>query len=244
MQNKTPEAMAELFLKDGLLFFPKIYSDEWVAKAFDIGMSDFNQTYSKSPTTGVGKDAGSSQIVQRSKGRFDVKARFLETDLFQEPSGIEDQPWHPVLKKLLGDDLKPILQGMVVALPEAQEQSWHIDGDHLFPTSIPHLPPHCINVFIPLVDVTEANGPTEFCPGSHPLTNGIPKIYSPDPEHLSRTGYSGKPIKGTAPKGSAILFDYRVLHRGLPNLSAEPRPLMYISFAKHWFRDRTFTSGY
>ena len=28
-------------------------------------------------------------------------------------------------------------------------------------------PLHAVNVFVPLVDLTPANGPTEFTPGSH-----------------------------------------------------------------------------
>ena len=36
------------------------------------------------------------------------------------------------------------------------------------------LPAHCINVFIPLVDVGPENGATEFCLGSHFHTKNFP----------------------------------------------------------------------
>lgn len=45
---------------------------------------------------------------------------------------------------------------------------------------------------------------------------------------------------GTAPelpKGSIALFDYRVLHRGLPNEASEPRPVMYVTYSRPWYRD-------
>jgi|EP01046_Picozoa_sp_COSAG06_P036049 ectoine hydroxylase-related dioxygenase (phytanoyl-CoA dioxygenase family) len=45
-------------------------------------------------------------------------------------------------------------------------QVWHRDGPSLFgPWSEAHFhPSHCVNVFIPLVDITKENGPTDFFP--------------------------------------------------------------------------------
>jgi ectoine hydroxylase-related dioxygenase (phytanoyl-CoA dioxygenase family) len=37
--------------------------------------------------------------------------------------------------------------------------------------------------------------------------------------------------------GDAILFDYRVKHRGLGNNSSEPRPVVYVTYAKKGFVD-------
>ena len=39
--------------------------------------------------------------------------------------------------------------------------------------------------------------------------------------------------------GDAIIFDYRILHRGLANTSAEDRPLAYFTYGRSWFRDAT-----
>ena len=38
-----------------------------------------------------------------------------------------------------------------------------------------HLPCHCLNVFIPLVDINPCNGPTEIKPGSHVYTRDLAK---------------------------------------------------------------------
>ena len=40
-----------------------------------------------------------------------------------------------------------------------------------------------------------------------------------------------------APKGSAVLFDVRILHRGLANTEGVRRPQLYISFVQEWFVD-------
>ena len=41
----------------------------------------------------------------------------------------------------------------------------------------------------------------------------------------------------TTRRGDALLFDYRVKHRGLGNKSDEARPLLYFTFASAGWRD-------
>jgi hypothetical protein len=42
-----------------------------------------------------------------------------------------------------------------------------------------------------------------------------------------------------AKAGDAIIFDYRILHRGLANGSPDDRPLAYFTYGRQWFRDAT-----
>jgi hypothetical protein len=130
-------------------------------------------------------------------------------------------------------------------------QKWHADGGHLFsPHQLPEgltLPPHCINVFYPLVDLTKENGPTEFRIGSHLRDSSENKNTESDVEF---------PL--LCPAGSAVLFDYRIQHRGRANLlkaavppspsvasrEIEPlsnidnaRPVLYLAYAKTYFKD-------
>ena len=62
------------------------------------------------------------------------------------------------------DDVYICNISIVVAEPGACEQSWHADGGHLSVAT--HLPCHCLNVFLPLIDITEELGPTELRPGA------------------------------------------------------------------------------
>lgn len=97
-------------------------------------------------------------------------------------------------------------------------QPWHSDGEHMNETV--HLSPHCLNVFVPLCDVTKALGPTEFLPHSH-------YHYSTD-------------VAAEAPclrEGQALLFDHRTKHRGLANKGTTARPLLYVTYAKAWFHE-------
>ena len=54
-------------------------------------------------------------------------------------------------------------------------QAWHVDGPHL--SADKYLPCHCLNIFIPLVDMTTELGPTELRPASQFLTRDLNKLY-------------------------------------------------------------------
>ena len=113
------------------------------------------------------------------------------------------------------------------------DQPWHGDGPHLFGRSL-QCPIHAVNVFIPLCDVTEDIGPTEFIPGSNILANAL--------SH-NATGKNDKSISSyvrpTFKAGSVLLYDYRTIHRGTRNVSKIVRPMLYLLYAKPWFRDYT-----
>ena len=54
-------------------------------------------------------------------------------------------------------------------------------------------------------------------------------------EYSPRTALSG--VGPCVDAGGAVLFDYRTVHRGTANRSAEDRPLLYLTFARPWFSD-------
>ena len=110
--------------------------------------------------------------------------------------------------------------GCLFSQAGANEQLWHTDGEHLFSSEnqfkcwgkdgnssetpffnedtkgkrVPEdiLPAHCINVFVPLVDVDATNGATEFCLGSHFHTKFFPDdIVWQDNSWIDRIGFNG-----------------------------------------------------
>lgn len=74
-------------------------------------------------------------------------------------------------------------------------------------------------MFIPLVDLTKQNGPTEFAAGSHLDWRGL------------------KPAPIFLKAGEFCVFDFRVRHRGLGNNDSAPRPLVYLTYARKDFED-------
>mmetsp|Transcript_7851 Transcript_7851/g.20228 ORF Transcript_7851/g.20228 Transcript_7851/m.20228 type:complete len:260 (+) Transcript_7851:3554-4333(+) len=163
---------------------------------------------------------GFDAIKLRHHGRYDVTVPEFTERPFRFTR--DAAPWMGLVRAALGADAKLVHCGCMLSLPDSSVQPWHSDGDHLSETR--HFSPHCVNVFVPLVELTSNNGPTEFVPGSH--VNGKWK----------GAAHSVTPC---VPAGSYLVFDYRLRHRGLANHSSQPRPLLYLTYAKPFFADAT-----
>ena len=131
----------------------------------------------------------------------------------------EDAPWLPLVRSLVGRDAALAHAGVIVALPDSAGQKWHSDGDHLHADLV--LPAHALNVFVPLVDVSLANGATEFVPRTHLDWRA-----------------DQRPVVVEATAGDALVFDWRLKHRGLPNKTSAARPLLYLTYAQPWWVDK------
>lgn len=70
-----------------------------------------------------------------------------------------------MVNAILGDDCVLGNTGVMLSLPGSGTQPWHSDGDHVVKKE--HALPHCLNVFVPLVSITKANGGTEMVPETH-----------------------------------------------------------------------------
>ena len=165
-----------------------------------------------------------AELVRRDGGRYDVRVRCGDApyaDLFRHEAIL------PAARAALGGgDVVLLYSGVMVARAgAAEDQKWHKDGDHLFAEGGDQ-PPHALTVFIPLQDLTPSNGPTEFRLGSHRRSAESP------PKRSRRS-----PVAPTCARGSALLFDYRVDHRGLANRSDADRLVVFMAYARPWFRD-------
>jgi len=160
---------------------------------------------------------------ERGRGRFDMQLPVFDTPEFDFLTNLKKAVWMKVVKKILGDDATLIHKGAFLSMPGSQTQVYHQDGVHL--TTKCQRPCHAINVFIPLVELTGKNGPTEFCLGTHMLGyEGYAKDMIETPEVLA---------------GTPVMFDYRLGHRGLRNTSSHCRPIVYLTYTSesNEFRD-------
>lgn len=178
---------------------------------------------------------------ERNDGRIDMELPFESP--FNDPEIIYNPFVHPLLLRLLGEDYK--LKGInsVIALNVSNgnaDQHWHRDTELLFPEDSTfrgeyvhdkyhgiHMPSYAINVFVPLVPLTEENGPTQFSLGSHQWG-----LVWADDEKDGVIDY-----RFTGPVGSVILFDYRTVHRGTANLGEAARPVAMLIYGRSWWVD-------
>jgi hypothetical protein len=133
----------------------------------------------------------------------------------------------PLLRRLLGDALTLNSYCAVTSFPGAGPQHVHLDHPLLFPEDEQaslQIPPYAVTVVIPLLDLDAKNGGTKVWPGSHRGTPGLWKRLT-----------QGTPLR--LPAGSAFLMDYRLLHGGEANPGHLARPVLYVVYARPWFRD-------
>jgi len=212
-----------------------------------------------------------AEAASRCLGRVDVRMRApgFDEEAFR---GLETcASWLPLVRRALGDEAVLAYAGLVLSFPGSVAQPWHVDGPHLFGTEEGtglQCPPHALNVFVPLEDVDERLGPTEFLVGTHRLE--VARTLDLDFDggrygHGHGHGHGGKRVKPEHPcvgeldgeagatmarmisprlrAGTALVYDYRTVHRGVPNSTGSQgtaprtRKMLYLLYARPWFRD-------
>jgi hypothetical protein len=230
MSGLTTSLAATILSEHGVVLLKGALPIELVDEAADAVATSFDRCRTALKDRGLKpqKPFAFAEIAHRSKLRYDMQVAEAATAL--PTSLVESPPWRPLLDRALGDDHIDLFQGAVIAEPGAADQQPHMDGGHLYQGTHGYEqaqnPPHCLNVFVPLVDVTEENGPTEFWPGSHVLTQ-------------ARAAFAGvtPSVSLAGARGDAIVFDYRVVHRGRENVAETTRPVLYLTSCRSWFRD-------
>lgn len=197
---------------------------------------------------GIGSRNGYHELVQRSPGRFDVPLREQDLMPIWGPQGslADDVPWLGLVRAVLGPHARPSFCGVVFSRPGSPAQQWHIDSPH---ESAEPWPAHAVNVLVALADISLAAGPTEVARGTHQRTNHLrypwldrdSLLYQSDTERitpamLERAGSADdvviEAMAQAMAAGDGLIFDDRILHRGLANSSPHERWVAYFSYLR------------
>ncbi len=231
---------------DGFVVLVGMCEASFVTHLLDVALERSREVTEAlgSRTIGVGSAAGFVEVVQRSPGRWDIPISLREF-------GVEDQslPWWPLVADTLGTDAEHSFSGVVYSDPGSPAQCWHIDSPHVAPE---HRSPHALNIMVALHDIPLVMGPTEFASGSHQLTNHLqnPRLVSDElvyqhettfPEQLVTGSQNEVPAQISYPltAGTCLVFDDRLLHRGLGNNSANRRSVAYFAYRQSGYRENT-----
>lgn len=131
-------------------------------------------------------------------------------DAYAALLGAVDRLVRPLLRasRLFGAEAAEVeAVGCVLSLPGAPSQAWHPDSEHQV---------GLLNVFVPLVALSSANGPTSLELGSH----------------TGRRRCCRRVVNPQLAAGELVLFDWRTWHRGGANRSDAERPVAYITYAR------------
>ena len=232
--EKTCAHAAQVFLKYGACLFERVLTPTQIQNALQASHDIFEERLALAGTVGLGLEGGYKEIVQRMKGRYDLFIE-KETPTFRDLISLDTAPWGALINRLLFDS-RMMSAGVLMTLPGAASHPWHNDGPALFNgPNAPVLPPHCINVFIPLVDQRIENGGTELRLGTHKRTGPRKRVVW----SMSITGTQVEelPFSLICPAGSVLLFDYRLQHRANPHTGTNRRAVLYYTYALRWFID-------
>ena len=164
------------------------------------------------------------ELQNRGPGRYYVTLPFQPP--FADPDFYEDEDVLGVVFGLVGRDAVMCQLASDTPLLGSDYQDVHRDAPPLFPETNRETPPFQLAVNFPLVDVTEENGPFEVARATHMLSKE---------EGLRRIESGESRLEAVALRaGDVMIRDVRGLHRGTPNRTREPRPMVVIGYSRRW----------
>lgn len=234
------------FDKDGYLFFPGMFSPEEAAllkrEAEAIYAQDRKEVWRES--NGVARTAFAAHKYNEAFRRLGAHPRLIEP-----VSQVLDGPLYMHQFKV---NAKAAFDGAV--------WQWHQDyGTWKRDDEMPE--PRAMNIAVFLDDVTAANGPLLFIPGSHKLgvveaghdleTTSYP-LWTLDREKVSELAAEGGCVAPTGAAGSMLMFSSLLVHASPPNISPFGRTIVYLSLChvdnhirafnrEEWIAHRDFT---
>lgn len=163
-------------------------------------------------------------LQNRGPARYYVTLPFAEP--FADSAVYEDDDVLAIVHRLVGEDATFVQLATDTPLEGSDYQDVHRDALPLFPETGQETPPFQLAVNFPLVDVTQENGPFEVARGTHMMRK----------EEGLRLIESGEVVLEPLEMrlGDVMIRDVRGLHRGTPNRTPEPRPMVVLGYSRRW----------
>lgn len=131
-----------------------------------------------------------------------------------------------VVERVAGSD--PVMCQLATDTPlkGSTYQDVHRDTPALF-DDYPETPSFQLAVNFPLCDVTAQNGPFETTIGTHRMRGD---------EAMKAFEAGEAPLRAIPMElGDVMIRDVRALHRGTPNMTDAPRPMVVIGYSRSWY---------
>src|SRR3954470_8690275 len=211
--DRQVQQMVDEFYRDSFCILPGHISKEKIAnwsKAFQPLLEEHI--------------ASQGSLQNRGANRYYVTLPFAEP--FADPDLYENDDILAIVEKLAGTDFRMVQLASDTPTLGSDFQELHRDAPPLFPEWDRETPPFQLAVNFPLVDVTDENGPFEVASGTHMLSKA---------EALRRLEAGETKLEPIKLKlGDVMIRDVRHLHRGTPNRTDTPRPMVVIGYSRKW----------
>jgi ectoine hydroxylase len=243
---KLTDSELQQFDEKGFLFFPGKFSPEEAAllkqEAERVYAMEREEVWRES--SGVARTAFAAHLYNEGFRRLGSHPRLID----------------PVMQVLGGPVYMHQYKVNAKAAFDGDVWQWHQDyGTWKRDDEMPE--PRAMNIAVFLDDVTAANGPLLFIPGSHRqgiveaghdlATTSYP-LWTLDRETVTRLAEEGGCVAPTGPAGSMLMFSSLLVHASPPNISPFGRTIVYLSLCHvenhirafnraEWIAHRDFT---
>jgi hypothetical protein len=170
--------------------------------------------------------AREKQVSSRGAQRFYVTLPFH--GLWADPEIYEDRDLLAIVERVAGPE--PVMCQLASDTPlmGSDYQPWHADTPALFPEwGTNDTPSFQLAVNFALCDVDDDNGPFETTLGTH-------RMNKPQATAGLQSGAIAQ-HRYTMRMGDLMIRDVRALHRGTPNRTDQPRPMVVIGYSRRWY---------
>lgn len=207
------ESFTQSVLQDGFCVLPNHFSPAALKAWYSALMPKLDEHIARE-----------GHLQNRGSARYYVTLPFAEP--FADRAIYEDEAILAIAQRLVGADMVMCQLATDTPLLGSDYQDVHRDTLPLFPETGNETPPYQLAINFPLVDVTMENGPIEIARGTHMMSKeeGMRRIESGE--------IPLEPI--TMQLGDVMIRDVRGLHRGTPNRTDAPRPMVVIGYSRRW----------
>lgn len=170
--------------------------------------------------------AREKQVSSRGAQRYYVTLPF--TGPWADPEIYADLDLLAIVERVAGPE--PVLCQLASDTPlkGSEYQPWHADTPALFPEwGTNDTPSFQLAVNFALCDVGEDNGPFETTHGTHRMN-----------KDAAMAGIAAGTIAAhryTMQMGDVMIRDVRAVHRGTPNTTDRPRPMVVLGYSRRWY---------
>ena len=206
------DALADELNRDGICVLPGLFDRALVEEWADAFARLFEERQSRP-----------GGLAPRDQGRYYTTLPWVEpfanTDVFANPAVVG------VLNRVFAQEYVMVQLAADTPVLGSQYQEIHRDYRPLFTDDFV-TPLYAVAVNFPLVTVAEENGPFEMARGTHRMTraDGLAKVES------GEIPLESFPME----LGDLMIRTPLALHRGTPNRTDVPRPMVVMGYVMHW----------
>ena len=210
--DHDPDRLAEELNRDGVCVIRGLIPEEKAAR----WKRAFDELFEARANVNGG-------LAPRGRARHYLTLPWV--DPFADPGVFANDMVLGVLDRVFAQEYVMVQLGADVAGPGSEYQEIHRDYRPLFDDTFV-TPLYAVAVNFALVEVTEQNGPFEMARGTHILRRE---------EGMRRVEAGEIPLEPLLLRpGDVMIRTPLALHRGTPNRTDEPRPMVVLGYVMHW----------